>query len=139
MVWPCKWQRFIHFDKYTSRCISASCKNAMYPFIYVPKQYSYQFQILKQVFWINLMFQTNVLTNTKINYRFLIVPNIFLVIPKSVQNFYMFQTNNIHLIFLLTFQPIFLPIPKSLLNPHRKWTRPLVWKKISYLSRSIIK
>ena len=24
-------QRFIHFDKYTYRCISAGCKNAMYP------------------------------------------------------------------------------------------------------------
>ena len=24
-------EMFIHFDKYTSRCISAGCKNAMYP------------------------------------------------------------------------------------------------------------
>ncbi len=30
-VWLYYWQRFIHFDKYTSRCISAGCKNAMYP------------------------------------------------------------------------------------------------------------
>ena len=54
--------------------------------------------------------QTNVLSNSKISYRFLIVPNIFLSNCKICANLYMFQTN-----ILWYIQPL-ISLCASLLN-----------------------